>query len=141
MKRWVALLSVAALFVVGVAVGVLGANVFLGPTIAGPPEPGMGRGPGGGPHREGRGPFHVERLKRHLDLTAEQEDEIRRIVDASREEADALMREVRPQLHEQMDRTRTEIRGVLTPEQLESFDQLRERHRRRGDRFLLGRGR
>jgi Spy/CpxP family protein refolding chaperone len=134
--------AVAALFLVGVLTGALGMYVWESRTSDGPPRPGPGmheRGPRGGPGwgRGGRG--FGERLMRDLDLSEEQRTAIDTIVAESRAEGERLRREFGPVLREHMQQTRERIREVLTEEQRERFDALNREHRRRAERFLLGR--
>jgi Spy/CpxP family protein refolding chaperone len=128
-KRWVALIAVLALFVVGVGVGVLGTHLFYAQQI-------RRHGGGGafGVHR------FVARLERELNLTADQSRRIDEILGQSRMESDALRRELLPRVREHMRQTRERIREVLSPEQQARFDELQRRHGRRAEHFFLGRG-
>ncbi len=66
----------------------------------------------------------IKRYSRHLDLTEAQQAEIDQILDQSRE----LMVEVRQNIGSKIETVRrgawAKIRGVLTPEQQETFDEL-----------------
>ena len=129
MKRSVALLSVVAVFVVGVAIGIVGTHLFYAQEF---------RRPGGPPGLMGRS--FVDRLEGHLDLTGDQRRQIDGILERSHEEAEMLRHEMQPRLRELFETTGAEIDAILTPEQQEKFRQLRESQRGRMDRFLGPRG-
>jgi Spy/CpxP family protein refolding chaperone len=128
-KRWVALVAVLGVFVVGVAVGVLGTHLHYAREIGR-----VGGGGALGAHR------FVQRLERELNLTEDQRRRVDAILEQSRREGDALHREMLPTVRAHMDRTAEQIREVLTPEQQAAFDELQQRHRRRAEHFFLGRG-
>ena len=102
-SRGVALLLV--IFVLGMVAG--GATFYLGQRSV--DRPPARRGPGGA------APLHpLERLSRDLDLDAEQQREIRALMDRHRTDLEALL-----------EQSRLEIRDVLTEEQREAFDRMR----------------
>jgi hypothetical protein len=129
MKRSVALLSVLAVFVVGVAIGIVGTHLFYAQKF---------RRPEGPPGLMGRS--YVDRLERHLDLSADQRRQIDAILERTHEEAEMLRHQMQPRLRELFETTGAEISATLTPEQQERFRQLRESQRGRMDRFLGPRG-
>ncbi len=98
-------LLLGVVFLLGVVCG--GALVFIGVRTLVP------RGP-----RHG-GPHPIEGISRHLDLNEKQAEKIRAILDETRHEIDVISLE-----------SRDRIREVLTPEQLEKFDEMRSRFRR-----------
>jgi Spy/CpxP family protein refolding chaperone len=132
------------LLVLAFAAGALGgvaADRLLdsrGPGFGPPP------GQGGGPAGSGGGAIFPPGLPlaRQLDLTPEQRRQIGAILTAERAKADSVMRAVRPVLQARYDSTSAAVRALLTPEQRERFDRLRDtrrdRLRRRGG---VGRGR
>ncbi len=132
MRPVAALLSVTALLVCGVVAGALGMHLFE--AHRGPARWMRGRPPGPPPH------LVMREMEERLDLTADQRRQIAGILDRSRDESEALRREVRPRLEKQMERTRQEIEAVLTPEQRRKFLDLRREQRRRARRFFLGEG-
>jgi len=67
-----------------------------------------------------------------LDLTPDQEQRIRTILEARRPVTDSLVRRTMPRLAAIHDSVRAEIRAVLTPEQQQQFDELERRGMRRG---------
>ena len=127
MKRRQALVALAGLFVLGVVSGGLGAHLYYARSLDRPPGP---------------PPFFTRfmgpRLERLLELTPEQQVQMREILDESRREAEALRRDLAPRMHEVMERGESRIRELLTAEQLERFEGLQRRHRRRSDRFFGG---
>jgi hypothetical protein len=129
-KRWIALIAVFALFVVGVGVGVLGTHLFYAKELR--------RAGGGGALGAQR---FITRLERDLGLTEEQRRRIDEILEQSRIEGDRLHAEMLPRVRDHMRQTRQSIRAVLTPEQRTMFDELNRRHRRRAEHFFLGLGR
>ena len=131
MKRHLALVYVAGLFLLGVLVGALAMQLYHSVNA---PDP--RRLPGRGPaHR----PDFADLLERRLDLTPDQVQRIDVILAESRAEAEAFHEEMLPRVREQMERTRERISEVLTPEQRERFEELHRRHRGRAERFFLGR--
>ena len=102
-------LLLAVVFLLGIVCG--GALVFIGTRTLVPNERRGGRlHPDGG-------------IQRQLDLDEEQSEKIRAILDETRGEIETISRE-----------SRGRIREVLTPEQLEKFDEMRSRFRRRPGR-------
>ena len=82
-----------------------------------------------------RGPRSDERFLRHftqnLDLTPEQEQQIKQILDDSREQMTAQRREINRGMEDMLGATRSKIRKVLTPEQQEKYDKTFKRFERR----------
>lgn len=92
------------------------------------------RGPDGG-----RSAFYLDMLTDRLDLTEEQQDQIREIFQHREQAAEEVMRGMRERLRLTMDSTDLEIRSVLTPEQQDAFDRFQEEGRERlGRRFPGG---
>jgi Spy/CpxP family protein refolding chaperone len=115
-KRSTAIVAVVAIFLAGVVVGALGYGSFL---------MGQLRRPGGVAAWATR--LLASDLKRHLDLTPQQETEVERILAESRAESAALHREMRPRVRAILDRTHARISAVLTPRQREEFERFRQR--------------
>ncbi len=67
-----------------------------------------------------------ERIFNKLQLTEEQRTEVRKIINETREEIQALRRENEPKMREIRERTSEKLRKVMTQEQWEQFQQLRE---------------
>ena len=125
MKRWQALLALVGLFALGTVAGGLGAHLYYARALDRPPAP--------PPFFGGRmGP----RLERQLDLSPEQGEQLRQILDETRTEAEALRRDLAPRIRQVMERSEERIGEILTPEQRERFEQIRRGHRRRSERFF-----
>ena len=129
-------------FVAG-ALGGIAADRLLGSrqAEAAPPAPRGGRP--GGPGAGAVFPLGAA-LARQLELTPQQREQIAEILAADRQKADSILRAVRPVLQARYDSTTDAVRAVLTPEQRERFENLRdsrrERMRRRGAREGRGSG-
>ena len=114
-----AVLLLAVTFVTGVLVGV-SVQYARG---AGPPEP----PPFVGRYGSDGLPLPFEQL----DLSEEQRERIRAILETSRVVTDSILRHTMPRLREVTDSIRNEIHAVLTPEQAarmeEEFAKVRQR--------------
>lgn len=129
MNRGLAILAAAALFASGLAIGALGVHLFYSQRIMAPP---------GGPPMPG-GPVFERWLLHRLDLTAEQRDRAREVLEASRLEAEGLRREMGPKLHALNRRTSEALAEILTAEQRRRMEEFMEQRQRRQRRFR-GRG-
>ena len=139
MKRSIAIVYVAGLFLLGIVIGALGMHLVHmhaveGP-FDGPPVRGM-RGAGGSMNPD----MHFEMVAEQLELTGEQRETVRAILDDGRRQAVGLHEEMLPHVRELMDRTRERIDEVLTPEQRERLESMAEHHRGGLERLLLGHG-
>lgn len=67
---------------------------------------------------------HFETMRRELNLTDEQANAVRVILDETREEFRTLRTELRPRFDEPRQRARARIRALLTPEQQQKFDAM-----------------
>jgi Spy/CpxP family protein refolding chaperone len=66
----------------------------------------------------------LRRVQRDLDLTAEQREQIDRVLKESQERTRKIMEPVAPQFHAELQRAKEEFRAVLTPQQQQRFDDL-----------------
>lgn len=123
MKRWVAVAALAGLFVVGVLVGALGTHLYYFHNYMKPGEDRFGG-----------------RFSERLELTQKQREQVRAIMAESHNEAQAMREELKPRVTELMERSRTRIEEVLTPEQREKFRDFRKQRRGSMERWLLGKG-
>jgi len=144
MKRSIAFVYVAGLFLLGILVGALGMHLWYAQRPLPPPfdAPGVARGgpghqPGRGPGH-GAGPFFLERLERQLELTPEQSRQVEAILEESHREATELHEEMLPRVQAQLEQTRQRILEVLTPEQRQKFEEFHRHHRRVLERGVLG---
>lgn len=89
---------------------------------------------------EARDLRRLEAFTRELDLSDDQREQVRRIVERRRPERDRLMRRMFDECGQAMQRDKegmdAEIRALLTPEQQPRFDAMRERRAKffRGER-------
>ncbi|MCS6875155.1 MAG: Spy/CpxP family protein refolding chaperone [Pyrinomonadaceae bacterium] len=67
-----------------------------------------------------------EKIFDQLSLTEQQKEEVRKIIAETREEIQALRRENEPKMREIRSRTSEKLQKVLTPEQWEDFQRLRD---------------
>src|SRR5580658_10066801 len=72
----------------------------------------------------------LKTMDKQLELTAEQRDQIGKIMKASQERTQPLWGQIAPQMTEELKNVREEIRGVLTPEQRKKFVELLKRNRK-----------
>jgi Spy/CpxP family protein refolding chaperone len=85
------------------------------------------------PHHAG--PFVTDHMVRHLqrelNLSPQQSEQVRRILETSRGRIDALFANVRPQVKQEIDQASAQIEKVLTREQRTKFEALRMRMMKR----------
>lgn len=119
-NKWQVRFAALAIFLLGVAAGALALNVYNAWARAG------GRGPGG---RAG-----FERMLDRLQLADEQKAQVRRIFGDAREQTREARKASEPRMEEIRRQTDERLRGVLTPEQWQQFQQLKDemRAKRRG---------
>lgn len=79
----------------------------------------------------------IRQMDRRLDLSGEQESEIRGILEQRRRRIDSIWAEVQPRVQEQIARSHNEIRKTLTAEQQAEFDRMVVQWKRRA-RAVLG---
>ena len=131
-------LFVLVVFVVGLAAGVV-VRPWLGP------GPSRGFGPRG---VVGRPPLDrvTERILANIaDLTPEQDQDLRAVFDGRQQRLREINEEVRDRFETQQAQMDAEISAILTPEQMEIFENeilsMRGERGRRGPRGRGGRGR
>ena len=116
-NRWQVRIAAMIIFVLGFAAGILALNVYRGFARGGPP----------------RDRFEV--LAERLDLNADQKTKVQQILGDTREQLRALHRESEPRVNEIRSQADTRLQEVLTPEQWQKFQTMRNEMRgRRGGR-------
>jgi Spy/CpxP family protein refolding chaperone len=119
MRQRAAVGVVVALFVVGVAVGALGANLVNRHRVHSGGIGGIG----------GHGTRSMESEMVHrLDLNPEQQRQVHVIFTDAHHEILAVLNEVRPRMNGVMDRAHNRIEQILTPEQRVAFERYRLEH-------------
>lgn len=116
-SRWRAVLLALVIFVAGGVCGIVGQRAMIVRTVFERGGPGGGRG-GFGPG----GDRLLERFVRNLELSEEQREQVRQILDESRERMMTHRHEVQEQLRELSSDTRDRIGQLLTPEQRERLE-------------------
>ena len=71
----------------------------------------------------------LPRIIRDLQLTEEQERNINRILDTSRESIGQVQKQVRREMRDITEDTRTKIEALLTPEQRQEYSEMRKQMR------------
>ncbi|HEV7515560.1 MAG TPA: hypothetical protein VGR07_04600 [Thermoanaerobaculia bacterium] len=127
MRRATAVAAIAALFLAGVLVGVLGTHAFYLRQL---------RQPGGLASFGTR--ILARDLKHRLDLDSRQEAQVEEILATTRAESAALRREVMPRVFAILDRASARINTVLTAEQRAEFQRYQQQHRHRLHRWFAG---
>lgn len=121
-NKWQIRLAVVMLFAIGFVAGALAMNMYRDRYSS------MARG-------EGRGRF--EQMVKGLNLTPEQETQVRAIFDDVRLQLREIRKESEPRFREVRRQADERLQSVLTPEQWERFQQIRSESRGRHN----GRGR
>lgn len=80
----------------------------------------------------------IERLKRDLNLSAEQVTAIEKVLETSGTEMQKLYDSFRPQVEASRMSTRQQIRALLTPEQQKKYDQITQEWDRRREQDRRG---
>jgi Spy/CpxP family protein refolding chaperone len=119
-NKWQVRLAALAIFVLGFAAGALALNAYRSWTRAS--------------RRVERGRDRFERTFEQLQLNDGQKEQVRQILADAREQMRAAERENEPRFAEIRRQSDERLRQVLTPEQWERFQQMKEemRARRRG---------
>lgn len=117
-NRWQVRMAAAIIFVLGFVAGVLALNVYRG--LA---------------HDGGRPGNRMEMLSERLQLTEDQKTKVQEIFNDTREQVRALRRESEPKMDEIRRQADGRLQTVLTPEQWQKFQTVRDEMKsRRGAR-------
>jgi Spy/CpxP family protein refolding chaperone len=120
-NSWLVRAAALAIFVLGFAAGALAPSAYRAWVRERPRE----GGPGG----------RIEQMSRNLNLSAEQEAQVRQIFGETRTQLEALRKESEPRFAEIRRQADERLQKVLTPEQWQQFSQDRRENRsRRGRR-------
>ena len=113
-NRWQVRVAATIIFVLGFTAGILALNVY------------RGWARGGGPGNR------IDELSQRLNLTAEQKTKVQEIFGDTREQLRAVRRETEPRMEEIRRQADGRLQTVLTPEQWQQFQKLREDRQHRG---------
>ena len=118
-NRWQVRIAAAIIFVLGFVAGILALNVYRG----------LARTGGGPPGNR------IEMLAERLQLSEDQKTKVQEIFNDTREQVRAVRRESEPKMDEIRRQADGRLQTVLTPEQWEKFQSVRDEFRsRRGGR-------
>ena len=112
-NRWQVRIAATIIFVLGFTAGILALNLY------------RGWSPRGGGNR-------MDELSERLQLTADQKTKVQEIFNDTREQLRAVRQETEPRMEEIRRQADGRLQTVLTPEQWERFQRLREERGRRG---------
>jgi hypothetical protein len=117
-NRWQVRIAATIIFLLGFVAGALALNVYRG----------WARRPAA--TREGR----FEQMSERLQLNAEQKTKVQQILGDTREQLRALRKGSEPRVNEIRQQTDQKLQQVLTPDQWQRFQQMRNEMRaRRGE--------
>jgi Spy/CpxP family protein refolding chaperone len=116
-NKWQVRVAAILIFVLGFAAGALAVNVYRGWR-----------------HRAGLNPEdRFEQMASRLQLNADQKAQVRQIFGDAREQLQALRKQSEPRVKEIREQTDQRLQQVLTPEQWQRFEQMRNEFRGRRD--------
>jgi Spy/CpxP family protein refolding chaperone len=115
-NKWQVRLAAAIIFVLGFAAGILALNVYRG----------LARDGRGGPGNR------IDELAERLNLTPDQKVKVQEIFSDTREQLRAVRRESEPKVEEIRRQADGRLQTVLTPEQWQQFQKLKDERQRRG---------
>ena len=118
-NKWQVRGAAVLIFVLGFAAGVLALNVYRG----------WVRG-GGGPGRDDR----FEQMSARLQLNSDQKTKVQQILSDTRDQLRAVRKESEPRVDEIRKQADQRLQEVLTPDQWQRFQQMREEMRSRRGR-------
>src|ERR671912_56812 len=119
-NRWQVRGAALIIFVLGFAAGILALNVYRGFAH-------------GGDRRD-----RFEQMAERMQLTADQKTKVQEIFADTREQLRAVRRESEPKVNEIRRQADGRLQTVLTPEQWQQFQTIREERQRRGRRGAPG---
>ena len=112
-NRWQVRIAALLIFVLGFTAGILALNVYRRAR------------PAGGGNR-------FDELSERLQLTADQKTKVQEIFSDTREQIRGVRSEMEPRLDEIRHQADGRLQTVLTPQQWEKFQKLRDERQRRG---------
>jgi Spy/CpxP family protein refolding chaperone len=116
-SKWQLRIAITLVFLLGFVAGALALNLYRGWARRGP-----------------RGGDRFEQLSRRLQLSDDQKPKVKQIFGDSREQISALRKETEPRVNEIRQQTDQRLKEVLTAEQWQRFEQMRNEMRSRRGR-------
>jgi len=113
-NRWQVRVAALIIFVLGFTAGILALNVY------------RGWARGGGPGNR------MDELSERLKLTADQKTKVQEIFNDTREQLRAVRQETEPRMEEIRRQADGRLQTVLTPDQWQQFQRLRDERGRHG---------
>src|SRR5437868_14669219 len=101
----------------------IGAIAVAGYAFAEPPGGGFGGGRGGAWHGQG---FALAHLTKALNLTADQQAKVQPLIDQAGPQIIAIHKDAMEKTHAIMEKTMSQIRPILTPDQQKQLDDLQK---------------
>ena len=112
-NRWQVRIAAMIIFVLGFTAGILALNVYRSWARGGPGN-------------------RIDELAERLQLTADQKTKVQEIFSDTREQIRAARREMEPRMAEIRRQADGRLQTVLTPEQWQQFQRIRDERQRRG---------
>ena len=112
-NRWQVRIAAVIIFVLGFTAGILALNVYRSWARGGPGN-------------------RMDELAERLQLTADQKTKVQEIFSDTREQLRAARQEMEPRMAEIRRQADGRLQTVLTPEQWEKFQRIRDERQRRG---------
>ena len=112
-NRWQVRIAAVIIFVLGFTAGILALNVYRGWARGGPGN-------------------RMDELADRLQLTADQKTKVQEIFSDTREQLRAARQEMEPRMAEIRRQADGRLQTVLTPEQWQKFQRIRDERQRRG---------
>ena len=117
-NRWQVRIAAVIIFLLGFAAGALALNAYRGWAH----------------NRNATPEDRFEQLSNRLQLTADQKTKVQQILGETREQLRALRKESEPRVNEIRQQTDQRLQQVLTPDQWQQFQKLRDEMRSRRGR-------
>ena len=118
-SKWQVRVAVVVIFLLGFAAGLLALNVYRGWVRAAGP---------------GRGEDRFEQMSARLQLNADQKAKMQQVLGDTREQLRALRKESEPRVNEIRKQTEQRVQQIVTPDQWQRFQQMRDEMRARRGR-------
>jgi hypothetical protein len=118
-SKWQVRVAVVVVFLLGFAAGILALNVYRGWVRAAGP---------------GRGEDRFEQMSARLQLNADQKTKMQQVLGDTREQLRALRKESEPRVNEIRKQTDQRLQQILTPDEWQRFQQMRDEMRARRGR-------